>query len=516
MAAWLAERLPPSEAGFAEIARAFVAAPSAADRSRFLLTLNGLKKDVEVPDPFGGGFSTQRAGFQKLAETLLLFEQALQGVTAAPQEQQTQMLRRAYQHYIINTDGPITLREETPAFDVFAWATEYAAWFDIQLQQAARDDGALETSMTIDDPRQRVRCAAWGAEEGRSSAWSLREVGHLINYRRYGRYDVVPSRLFAFEPRARGHSKANALALAELSQLVYLQPGYVRTQLGQRGYEEVRWIEDRRTDTQAVLAGCDDHAVLVFRGTAGGRDILTDLLFRKVPFAIAATRDDKAPAAGEVHRGFAAALESVWPEVLAAVREIAPAKPLFVAGHSLGAALAQLAALRIAGHGEAVAGVYVYGSPRVGDADFRASYDAALRGQTFLHVNHEDAVTAVPPRWVGFDHVAQPLRRFDKGHRIAMEESESGSSTAAPEDAAADEAARRELMERAAAAVQDGRAHLDVRDLSAGTTSGMTYGATFEQGRLDDHGVAQYLFKFACSIIEDRMAAVTESARRAG
>ncbi len=98
-----------------------------------------------------------------------------------------------------------------------------------------------------------------------------------------------------------------------------------------------------------------------------------------------------------MHRGFASALAGVWDQVPAAVREAGPARPLFVSGHSLGAALAQLAALRLAGHGADVAGVYVYGSPRVGNAAFRTKYDAALGARTFLHINHEDVVATVPP-----------------------------------------------------------------------------------------------------------------------
>lgn len=493
---WLAERLPPGEADFAAIAGAFIAHPA---RARFLLTVNSLEKDVDVHAKSGGNTTTRRETFKKLAETLLLFEDALLQVFPAAR---VRTVRSAYQHYIINTDGPIPLRPEATDFDVFAWATEYAHAFNIKLEQTADADGKPETLMTIDDPGSPVRCAAWGPAEGRSSAWSLREVGQLINYRRYGRNDVVPSRLFAFDAHASIHSKANALWLADVSQLVYLKEGYVRAQLEQRGYAQVRWIENAATDTQAVVAGGDEHALVVFRGTAGGQDILTDLIFRKVPFIAGA---DNAPAVGEVHRGFAAALDSVWAQVLAAVQAMGPHKPLFVSGHSLGAALAQLAAMRLAEHGLDVAGVYVYGSPRVGNASFRDAYDAALGARTFLHINHEDVVARVPPRWIGFDHVAQPARRFDAGHRISIEDMESRSPAAAPQGSEPGATAR-ELMLQAANAVRDTNHHLTVSDLTALTTGGMTYSAQFEEGRLDDHGIAQYLFKFACSMIEDRMA----------
>jgi thioesterase domain-containing protein len=492
--AWLDEGLPPTETSFAAIVDAYLASTS---RPRFLLALTRLEKEVEVPAVFGRGLAREARTFGKLAETLLLFQDALE-----PGADRARAIRRAYQHYIVNTDGPIPVHPGAADFDVFAWAAEYAAAFDITLQRTRDAEGRAETLMTIDDPDRPVRCAAWGSVEGRSSAWSLREVGQLVNYRRYGRNDVIPSRLFGFDPNARAHSKANAIRLAELSQLVYLRESYVRAQLGGIGYAPVRWIEDSDTDTQAVAAGGTDHAVVVFRGTAGGRDILTDLLFRKVPFHAGPSG---APAVGRVHRGFAGALDSVWSQVLAAAQELGRDRPLFVAGHSLGAALAQLAAMRLASHGLTIAGLYTYGSPRVGDAAFRDAYNAALGDRTFMHINDADIVTTVPPWWTGFDHVAQPARRFDKTHRMSLDESAPAARAAAPQGADA-EAASRALMEQAAAVVSESRRYLSVDDIQAASAGGMTYGAAFEEGRLDDHGIAQYLFKFACAIVEDRIA----------
>jgi triacylglycerol lipase len=503
---WLSGKLPPTEASFADIVQAYLAFPAPA---HFLLTLNLLEKDVEVYEEFSRGVVIQPQPFNKLAETLLLHHDVFQRVADQPAEM-AHAVRRAYQHYIINTDGPIPLSPAADDFDVFAWATEYAAGFNIGLKRAALPDGAIETLMTIDDASQPVRCQAWGAVEGRSSAWSLRDVGHLINYRRYGRYDVIPSRLFAFDPAARKHSKANAMWLADISQLVYLREGYVRAQFTQWGFDAVHWIEDKGSDTQAVVATRNDHAVVAFRGTESATDFLTDLSFRKIPFQAGPAGS---PTVGKAHRGFAQALNAVWSPVLAALSGVGPKQPIFVCGHSLGAALAKLAALRLVSHGMNVAGVYVYGAPRVGDAEFRDAYNSVLKAQTFLHINHDDVVPTVPPRWVGFDHVAQPGSRFDEGHQISAEEGEDATSADAPQGAEGEgaEAAKRELMAQAARTLRESHRYLalsDLSDLSAGAARGMTYDTAFEAGRFDDHGIAQYLFKFACAIVEEKMAAM--------
>ena len=76
--------------------------------------------------------------------------------------------------------------------------------------------------------------------------------------------------------------------------------------------------------------------------------------------------------------------------------------PLFMAGHSLGAALALLAATR-----RAPTAVYTYGCPRVGNAAF-----AAQLANVAVHriVHGQDVVTAVPPEILGFRHVGDERR----------------------------------------------------------------------------------------------------------
>ena len=120
--------------------------------------------------------------------------------------------------------------------------------------------------------------------------------------------------------------------------------------------------------------------VLAFRGTASLEDWMTD--GRAVQVKSAAYP-------GQVHSGFAAALEVIWP----GLQPLVPAgRPLFVTGHSLGGALATLAAVRLLDAGCDVRAVYTYGSPRVGDLDFYDGY----RPMTYRFVNNDDIVPHVP------------------------------------------------------------------------------------------------------------------------
>ncbi len=132
-------------------------------------------------------------------------------------------------------------------------------------------------------------------------------------------------------------------------------------------------------------------AALVFRGTEQElRDFQSDLAAVTIALESDSIR---------VHDGFLTALNSVWDD------QVAPqlqgiSVPIFYAGHSLGAALATLAALR-----HPPTAVYTFGSPLVGNDAFVAS----LKG-TRIHriVDGADLVTMVPPETLGYRHAGEP------------------------------------------------------------------------------------------------------------
>ncbi|MCK7478059.1 MAG: lipase family protein [Candidatus Moduliflexus flocculans] len=77
----------------------------------------------------------------------------------------------------------------------------------------------------------------------------------------------------------------------------------------------------------------------------------------------------------KVHRGFKSALEEVWDDLFPYLKALqGRGCRIWMTGHSLGAALATLAADR---YGE-VQGVYTFGSPRVGNGRFNGLLDPDL------------------------------------------------------------------------------------------------------------------------------------------
>lgn len=142
-----------------------------------------------------------------------------------------------------------------------------------------------------------------------------------------------------------------------------------------------------------VLRAKDDsHAVFVLRGTMNMQEWLNNMNYRLVGFHPL----DKQW--GRVHNGFRDIYKGLRGQIRQQVSELPSAMPLYFAGHSLGAAVAQLAALDIAiAHGARGDQLQVYGfaPPRVGDADFVEAYNTHV-GTSYRVLNVCDVVPYLP------------------------------------------------------------------------------------------------------------------------
>jgi triacylglycerol lipase len=94
--------------------------------------------------------------------------------------------------------------------------------------------------------------------------------------------------------------------------------------------------------------------------------------------------------------------------------------PILFTGHSLGAALAALAA-SLFGAANAGSALYTIGSPRVGNPEFAATLDAL---EVQRYVDCCDLVTRVPPPEMGYTHVAKP-NYVDRNGLITVDPSDS-------------------------------------------------------------------------------------------
>lgn len=139
--------------------------------------------------------------------------------------------------------------------------------------------------------------------------------------------------------------------------------------------------------------------VLSIRGTNSIRNFITDFFF---------AWEDCAFAGGcKVHSGFANAWSDVSgaaTDAVAAARCLNPGFRVVATGHSLGGAVATIAAAALARRGFRV-DCYTYGSPRVGNEQFVASMHRH-RGRHWRVTHLDDPVPRLPPMSMGYRHVS--------------------------------------------------------------------------------------------------------------
>jgi hypothetical protein len=172
-------------------------------------------------------------------------------------------------------------------------------------------------------------------EKKRLPAPSLRLLLHPesdTQYRHFEHAEDVP-----FEPVASHFSRSNAWWLADASLLSYWDAVAVQQKLRDLAGLQSKFLFAGHM--QGFVAWRENFSVVAFRGTEPEDllDITSDL------GVLLSTWDEP----GErVHSGFKGALEEIWPALIE-VKEL-KGRPVWFAGHSLGAAVATLAADRFA------------------------------------------------------------------------------------------------------------------------------------------------------------------------
>jgi hypothetical protein len=165
--------------------------------------------------------------------------------------------------------------------------------------------------------------------------------------------------------------------------------------MGRVGFSDPVLFGDPGSGVAAFAAVRADGATLLsFRGTQPDnyKNLITDLRANLVAWP---------ESAGLVHDGFAIAVRVLKPKILEWIeRAELDGSKLILTGHSLGAAMATLAATIWRPEW-----LVTIGSPRVGDAAFVATVVATHKVR---FVDCCDAVTEVPPEFGGYRHIIDP------------------------------------------------------------------------------------------------------------
>jgi triacylglycerol lipase len=223
-----------------------------------------------------------------------------------------------------------------------------------------------------------------------------------------------------FDSHATAYSLDNARLLGQAAAISYSQPAACETWARNHGFDEAFDFFSSRgqglADTQGFVAQSPQAVLVVFRGTEPGQavDWLSDF---------AAAHESWDHAEGKVHKGFYQALRAVWGAPQG--KEILPkrlvergSRTVWIAGHSLGGALAELCAAQARFvSGVPVQGVYTFGQPRVGSEKFADLIHAQLGSRIFRHINDKDIVPRVPFFGMGYRHYGVEVFFDHQGQR---------------------------------------------------------------------------------------------------
>lgn len=202
-------------------------------------------------------------------------------------------------------------------------------------------------------------------------------------------------------------SLSNAWWMAEASRLIYRPDFYKdnKTETGALSYKLIRYIEDVETSTHIALLKVLQDApclIVVFRGSDEIKDWGINVRVYQNNFI----------EQGKVHRGFKKAYLSIRDPLLAEFDN--NDLPVFITGHSLGAALAVLASSELYKQ-NFFDSCYTFGSPRIGNPEFVHSIQS---NSIYRIINNSDVVTTIPIDFanINYHHVGKALLIDENGN----------------------------------------------------------------------------------------------------
>lgn len=224
----------------------------------------------------------------------------------------------------------------------------------------------------------------------------------LVGFPYFAYADELP-----FQPGASGVSPVNAWWLADAAFLVYGTAGFIQaaieaSPLYSQGFH-FDWL-GTPDDNRGMVLSNKAVIVVIFRGTRVQVHSLLDtaevvLLNQNDLWIDGQFLPAVCQAGGKVHACFLKAFTEISDRLDLVVRARRAEQRLWLTGHSLGGALATLAAAHLGA--AAVQGLHTYGCPRVGNAAFAGVLPVETHNR-FVH--RDDWVPALPPEFLGYVH----------------------------------------------------------------------------------------------------------------
>jgi triacylglycerol lipase len=213
-----------------------------------------------------------------------------------------------------------------------------------------------------------------------------------------------------FDALATGFSQENAAFLAQAANLVYESQEVIQTVTQEMWqFPGFQFIEGRlgdEIDTQGFVISNHQALIIAFRGTEEKvEDYATNMESNLVPLY-----------GGQVHSGFKDAYDIVAEQLKNSLAFLhTNLQKIWICGHSLGGALATIAAAHLLDLGYEISGVYTFGQPRVGNEVFAETLNYLIQDKYYRIVNQGDIITRVPPKSLGYKHAGTFVFLTDEG-----------------------------------------------------------------------------------------------------
>ena len=175
-------------------------------------------------------------------------------------------------------------------------------------------------------------------------------------------------------------------------------------------------------NTQAFVCENAGSIVLAFRGSElpTGVDGFKDWLltnarnFLVLPEGRIGTDFAAAGVGARFHRGFMEALSEIWEPLVSAVEAALQRKerPIWITGHSLGGAVALLAAWRLHQKFISIHRIVTFGAPMIGNNAAALAFQREFGGRIIRYVDHSDMVPRLPTMSLlsnEYDHVQREI-----------------------------------------------------------------------------------------------------------
>lgn len=213
--------------------------------------------------------------------------------------------------------------------------------------------------------------------------------------------------MMTIDPYKTGLNRETAYWMARIAKAVYLKKlddapdeAAILVDLQAEDADFISVVGTNRNSAQAALIEHRNYYCLAFRGTDEIADWLDNIniFSEKVLF-------------GEFHRGFWKSLADVWDPLYERYQELRQnnRRPLFLTGHSLGGAMATVAAAKLLHEDKPFTSAYTFGQPRTMTLATARIFNVEAKSKFFRFQNNNDIVTRVPARLMGYSHVGSYL-----------------------------------------------------------------------------------------------------------